>query len=76
MGSEELPSRGPWIIQFLFRIPSLFAKINSWPWILLVFLLFVSFAIVRRRDEKGWTFALVAGVAFVGALYQVISRMM
>lgn len=71
----HLLSGGPWLLQLLFRIFSLLAKIWSWPWIVLVFLVFTGFAIVQRREEKGWTFAFVAAWAFLAVLHEIIFRL-
>jgi hypothetical protein len=75
LDNGELPARGPWAIRLLFRGANLFVRINSWPWIMLVFLVFASLAVLRRKDEKGWTFAFVAGAAFIGTLHEIIFRM-
>ncbi|HET8924200.1 MAG TPA: hypothetical protein VFN26_14520 [Candidatus Acidoferrum sp.] len=72
MDKGQLPSEGP---AYLWLIPRFWMKVNSLPWILLLFLVFAGLAVGKRRDEKGWTFAFVAGLAFRGTLYQVISRM-
>jgi|SRR5215472_2757596 len=75
MDKEEIPSRGSWLIQLLSVVPRLFMKINSWPWIALVFVIFAALTIQRRREEKGWVFALTAGVAFMETQHQAILRL-
>jgi hypothetical protein len=44
----------------------LYALLASWPWILVVFLVFAAMSVLKRNKADGWTYALVAGMALVG----------
>jgi hypothetical protein len=49
--------------------------VNSWPWIGVIFLVFSCLALLKPKRERGWTFALVAGLAFAGILKSLVLKM-
>jgi hypothetical protein len=72
MQKPELPAHAPWILKALWLPVAFLHKIGSWPWVVLLFLLFGYLAVVQRREEKGWASAFVAGVALLGVLHEII----
>ena len=52
----------------LYCIPRFYAVLNSWPWILVVFLVFAGLSFLKRNKADGWAYALVEGVALIGIL--------
>jgi len=48
-----------WLLRF-------YTMLNSWPWILVVFLVFAGLSILKRNKADGWLYALVAGIALAG----------
>ena len=59
----QLPAHGLPLAQWLLR---LYALLASWPWILVVFLVFAALSVLKRNKADGWLYALVAGIALVG----------
>jgi hypothetical protein len=74
MDKGQLPLRGPWPLTWMRGIFSILFALNSWPWIVLVFLVVAGFAIVRQRKERDWVFDFMAGVALMETIHQLILR--
>jgi len=57
---------------FSLKIHHIYAALFTWPWIVIMILLFVLWAVRSRNEEKGWTVAFVAGMLVVVGLNNLI----
>ena len=60
---------------FSLKIQRFYAALFAWPWIVIMILVFVVWAIRSRNEEKGWTVAFVAGMLVVIGLNNLILRL-
>jgi hypothetical protein len=74
MDKGQPPSNGSSIFLWMWQAQALLARTSSWPWILPLFLACAGFAIHQRNKEKGWIAAMMAGMAFVSLLFQLIQK--
>jgi hypothetical protein len=49
--------------------------LGHWPWGVLLFCVFSFAAILKRHEEKSWTYALMAGVMVLGVLQEAFSKL-
>jgi hypothetical protein len=52
-----------------------YTVLNSWPWILVVFLVFAGLSVLKRNKAGGWTYALLAGFALVGIVRLLVGHL-
>jgi hypothetical protein len=57
-----------WMVRF-------YTVLNSWPWILVVFLVFAGLSVLKRNKADGWTYALVAGIALIGIVRLLVGHL-
>jgi hypothetical protein len=62
-------------IQVTQPISHLLYVLGHWPWGVLLFLVFSFAAILKRREETSWTYALMAGVMVLGVLREAFLKL-
>jgi len=75
MDNSQPPSNSSSIFLWMWKAHALIVAVSSWPWIVLLFLIFTGSAIYQRNQEKGWLSAMMAGIAFVSMLTQLIQKL-